>query len=65
MKGSRWKGVRDFRESQEKERIVSFTLPGKDRKKLSEYPEWVDKTIKCRLIKVELDTGETKYYVHP
>ena len=60
MKGSWWKEVRDFRESQEKERIISFTLPDKDRRRLSENPECVDKTIKCRLIKVELDTGETE-----
>lgn len=60
MKGSWWKDVREFRKSGEKEKIVNFTLPDKDKQKLSDYPEWVNKTIKCRLIKVELDTGETE-----
>ena len=60
MKGSWWKEVRIFRESTEKEKIINFTLPEKDRSKLSEYPEWKDKTIKCRLVKVELETGETE-----
>jgi hypothetical protein len=60
MKGSWWKEVRAFRESDEKEKVVAFLLPGKDKKKLSVYPEWQDKEISCRLIKVELDTGETE-----
>ena len=60
MKSSWWKEVRKFRESGEKEKIVSFTLPKKDIDKLSEYPEWINKTIKCRLVRVELDTGETE-----
>lgn len=58
MKGSWWTAVRDFRESGEKERIVTFTLPDKDRIKLTEYPESASNPIKCRLIRVELDTGE-------
>ena len=60
MKGSWWKEVRAFRESGEKEKVVSFLLPGKDKKKLSVYPEWQDKEISCRLIKVVLETGETE-----
>jgi len=60
MKGSWWKEVRAFRESDEKEKVVTFLLPGKDKKKLKEYPEWQDKEISCRLIKVVLDTGETE-----
>ncbi len=58
MKGSWWKEVREFRESGEKERIVTFTLPEKDRNKLTEYPKSASNPIKCRLIRVELDTGE-------
>ena len=58
MKGSWWKEVRKFRESSEKECIVNFDLPLKDECKLIEYPDFTDRTIKCRLIKVELDTGE-------
>ncbi len=74
MKGSWWKEVREFRESGEKERIVTFTLPDKDRKKLAGYPKSASNPIKCRLIRVELDTGEieilctslidTKQYPH-
>ncbi len=60
MKGSWWKEVRKFRESCEKEIIVNFSLPKKNEDKLSEYPEFTDRTIKCRLIKVELDSGETE-----
>ncbi len=58
MKGSWWKEVRTFRESGEKEKIVTFSLPDKDRQKLSKFPEWIGKMIKCRLVRVELDTGE-------
>jgi len=60
MKGSWWKEVRKFRESGEKEKIVTFTLPDKDQKKLSEYPKSASNPIKCRLIRVELDSGETE-----
>ncbi|MFV1976962.1 MAG: IS4 family transposase [Candidatus Scalindua sp.] len=58
MKGSWWKAVRDFRESGETERIVTFILPDKDRDKLKKYPKSASNPIKCRLIKVILDTGE-------
>jgi len=58
MKGSWWKKVKEFREDSEKEKIVSFSLPEKDKHKLNEYPEFTDRTIKCRLIKIELDNGE-------
>lgn len=60
MKGSWWKQVREFRESDDKERIVTFELPKKDKEKLGEYEQWAEKQIKCRLIKVLLDTGETE-----
>ncbi len=58
MKGSWWKEVRAFRESGEKERIVTFMLPSKDKSKLKQYPDVIDKPLKCRLVRVELDTGE-------
>jgi len=58
MKGSWWREVREFRESGEKEKIVTFTLPDKDKDKLAEYPDEASKPIQCRLIRVELDTGE-------
>jgi len=50
--------VKDFTDSDEKERIVTFTLPKKDRKKLADYPQMQDATITCRLIKIELPDGK-------
>ncbi len=58
MKGSWWNDVREFRESGDKERIVTFRLPDKDKNKLAQYPKSASEPIKCRLIRVELDTGE-------
>ncbi len=58
MKGSWWNEVRSFKESNENERIVTFELPKKDELKLAAYPEFTDRTIQCRLLKVELDNGE-------
>jgi len=60
MKGSWWTVVRAFRKSNQKEIIVSFTLPVKDKNKMKGYPGWAEKEIKCRLVKVELDSGETE-----
>jgi hypothetical protein len=58
MKEDWWLTVKEFTESTDKERIVTFSLPKKDRKKLADYPEIMDQTITCRLIKIELETGE-------
>ena len=60
MKEDWWLSVKDFIESGEKERIVSFTLPKKDRKQLDGYPEMLDKEIRCRLVCVELANGENE-----
>jgi len=49
--------VKAFTESNEKQAIVEFTLPQKDKAKLADYPELVDATIACRLVKVELEDG--------
>lgn len=57
LKEDWWLSVKDFRDSEEKERIVSYTLPAKDRDKLCDYPAMFDKTIKCRLVKVVLENG--------
>ncbi len=57
MKEDWWLSVKDFTESNEKERIIEFTLPKKDRKKMSDYAELIEKPIKCRLIKIELEDG--------
>lgn len=58
LKDNWWLKVKDFTESNEKERIVTFRLPKKDREKLSDYPQMYDTELRCRLIKVELDSGE-------
>lgn len=60
LKDNWWLKVKKFVESKEKECIVEFSLPKKDYKKLSEFPHMYGETIKCRLIKVELDNGETE-----
>lgn len=60
MKGSWWNEVRKFKESENEETIVEFSLPDKDKEKLNEFPEWKSRKLKCRLIKVQLDTGEVE-----
>ncbi|HBL77294.1 MAG: hypothetical protein A2W90_22010 [Bacteroidetes bacterium GWF2_42_66] len=57
LKEDWWLKVKDFTESPEKERIVTFTLPKKDRNKLKDFPQMQDTEITCRLIKVELKNG--------
>ena len=58
LKENWWLKVKEFTESDDIERIVTFNLPKKDHKKLAEYPHMYDATITCRLIKVVLSTGE-------
>lgn len=58
MKTGWWKEVRNFVESGEKERIVHFTLPKSQRAKLKGFPTWSDKKLACRLLRIQLDTGE-------
>ena len=58
LKDNWWLKVKDFTESNEKERIVTFALPKKDKKKLADFPEMQDATITCRLIKIDLPNGE-------
>lgn len=58
LKEDWWLKVKDFTASSEKERIVTFTLPKKDRAKLKDFPHMLDTEITCRLIKVELENGE-------
>ncbi len=58
LKENWWLAVNDFVQSKEKERLVTFRLPKKDRKKLGDYPHMQDNEIICRLIRIELDNGE-------
>ena len=50
--------MKELMESGEKERIMSYKLPKRDRELLTDYPEMPDKEIKCRLVCVELENGE-------
>jgi len=58
LKEDWWLKVKDFSESEEKERIVTFPLPKKDHKMLADYPHMQDTIITCRLVKVVLPDGE-------
>ena len=58
IKDNWWLDTNEFMKNDEKERIVTYKLPKKDKKLLKDYPEWHDKEIKCRLIKVFLPNGE-------
>lgn len=60
MKDNWWLEVDKFSKSGLNEQIVTFKLPKKDRKLLKGFPEWYDKEIECRLIKVELPAGENE-----
>jgi hypothetical protein len=57
LKDDWWLQVREFSESALLEQEVVFTLPKKDRKKLSDYPQFTDTTVTCRLIKIILPDG--------
>jgi len=58
LKDDWWLKVKEFVSSGEKERLVTFSLPKKDYKKLANYPEFQNATITCRLIRIELPNGE-------
>lgn len=58
LKENWWLKVKDFTESSDMERIVTFSLPKKDRNKLKDFPHMFDAEITCRLIKVKLENGD-------
>ena len=60
MKDDWWLAVNEFLKSDEAESVVEFNLPKKDYDKLSDYKDIITKPIKCRLIKVTLENGETE-----
>lgn len=60
LKEDWWKIVNEFNKEPEMEKIVSLHLPKKDREKLEGYPEYQNTTIKVRLVKVILNTGEVE-----
>ena len=57
LKEEWWIPVRKFTDSDLLEQEVVFTLPKKDRNKLSDDPDIQDDTVTCRLIKVILPDG--------
>ena len=57
LKEGWWTAVRDFVDSGQKEAIIPFTLPKKDRSRLEEYPQVWDQQLPCRLIRIELEDG--------
>jgi hypothetical protein len=58
LKDNWWLKVKEFVDSGETERIVTFSLPKKDRNKLKDYPHLQDTTINCRLLRIELEDGK-------
>ena len=60
LKDDWWLKVKSLTNSNQNDIMVEFTLPMKDYKKLEEYPQIRDQIIKCRLVKVVLDNGETE-----
>jgi len=60
MKENWWLSVNEFFKSGKEQEIIEFTLPQKDHEKLSNYPEIINTTIKCRFVRVELDNGEVE-----
>lgn len=60
MKDNWWLEVNRFNQSGKKEAVVAFSLPKKDHKLLKDYPGWGNKTIYCRLVKIELPNGESE-----
>jgi len=60
MKEDWWLELKAFKKSGKNEDFVSFKLPAKDKNLLSDYPHYQEATIKCRLLKIVLETGETE-----
>jgi len=60
MKEDWWLSVKAFKESGQREAIVEFALPKKDREKLLAYPHLYHQKIKCRLIRIDLPDGKVE-----
>ncbi|MFN3378519.1 MAG: transposase [Runella zeae] len=56
----RWGEAEKFSKSNVKEQILPIKLPTKDRHRLNQYPDFLDKVLSVRLVKVVLSTGETE-----
>lgn len=57
LKGDWWKAARTMLQNGETDKIVTFTLPAKDGHLQKQYGQ-TSPDIKCRLIVIELETGE-------
>jgi hypothetical protein len=57
MKLDWWLDVKRFSESQKTSEIVEFSLPKKYQEVLKDYPDYFDKKVTCRLVKVKLPDG--------
>ncbi len=60
LKDNWWLTVKDFVESSDQERIITISLPKKDRSKLAEHKQMWGELIQCRIIKVVLENGDTE-----
>lgn len=60
LKDNWWKEVNQFVKEDQDEKIAYFSLPKKDKDKLADYPEFMDKELGLRLIKIKLSTGQTE-----
>ena len=52
--------VKEFKESGNKGQIVEIALPAKDKKLLKDDPDFINDTVGCRLVRVDLPNGETE-----
>jgi hypothetical protein len=57
MKEDWWLDVKAFMESGQREQLVTFKLPSKDRYLRQLYP-WMKEQLSCRLLCIELENGE-------
>jgi hypothetical protein len=55
-----WGVAEKFSNSEQQQTTVQIELAKKDQKHLEDYPEFYNKTLSVRLVKVKLSTGETE-----
>ena len=58
MQSDWWLLVREFKESGEKERIITLPFPQQDNEILQDYPQIMDLEIQVRLVRANLENGE-------
>ena len=60
MQSEWWLAVKEFKASGEKQQIISLKYPKKDNEILQDYPQLMDKEIQVRLVRTDLENGETE-----